>query len=279
MKKLFILVASMFLFLSVSHAEDVVITTGGKGLTYNGVYGPNLASALQEYGNSVTVNTSKGSLDNLDKVASGQAQIGFTQADAYMFWRTNHPNEAQNIDIIGELGQECVFVAVRDDDKIDDAGDLKKGVKIAVGEPTSGSFASWSYLQTLIPDYAKATTFNKGGDRSLTKVMTGEYDAFLWVSAKDKQNKFLTAVMMKGSGLKLINMSTWSVNDKLPNGQRVYTKETSITKDNTFSDDTVDVPCTKTLVIGNVNASDELLDSVAGIMLKNRSRVLGEADK
>ena len=157
MKKLFILVASMFLFLSVSHAEDVVITTGGKGLTYNGVYGPNLASALQEYGNSVTVNTSKGSLDNLDKVASGQAQIGFTQADAYMFWRTNHPNEAQNIDIIGELGQECVFVAVRDD--------------------------------------------------------------------------------------------------------------------------TVDVPCTKTLVIGNVNASDELLDSVAGIMLKNRSRVLGEADK
>ena len=77
-----IAVASLCLSNSAS-AADVVITTGQQGLTYNAVYGVNLASAMSEYGYSSTVIPSKGSLDNLDKVASGTAQIGFTQADAF----------------------------------------------------------------------------------------------------------------------------------------------------------------------------------------------------
>ena len=107
-----IAVASLCLSNAAS-AADVVITTGQQGLTYNAVYGVNLASALSEYGYSSTVIPSKGSLDNLDKVASGTAQIGFTQADAFQFWRSRHSNEAQKVDIIGELADECVFVAVK----------------------------------------------------------------------------------------------------------------------------------------------------------------------
>ena len=128
-----IAVASLCLSNAAS-AADVVITTGQQGLTYNAVYGVNLASALSEYGYSSTVIPSKGSLDNLDKVASGTAQIGFTQADAFQFWRSRHSNEAQKVDIIGELADECVFVAVKKGGKVSDEGDLKAGVKIAVGE-------------------------------------------------------------------------------------------------------------------------------------------------
>ena len=49
MKKLIVL-AALALTLSVQ-AADVTITTGAQGLTYNGVYGPNLAAALSEFGN------------------------------------------------------------------------------------------------------------------------------------------------------------------------------------------------------------------------------------
>jgi hypothetical protein len=76
MKKLVmaaIAVASLCLSNAASAAE-VVITTGQQGLTYNAVYGVNLASAMSEYGYSSTVIPSKGSLDNLDKVASGTAR-------------------------------------------------------------------------------------------------------------------------------------------------------------------------------------------------------------
>lgn len=255
--------------------QDVVITTGQQGLTYNSVYGVNLAGALNEFGNTARVIPSKGSADNLDKVSSGEAQLGFTQADAFQFWRQQHPNEAQKVDIVGQLGRECVWVAVKKDGKIGSAGDLTNGAKIAVGDPDSGSYASWQYLQLLVKEYSKAETYAKGGIRSLSKVATGEYDAFLWVSAPGKSNKFLDAVNQDSSGLKLIDMSTWNVNDKLPNGQSVYTKESAETDQSAFFGKKVDVPCTTTLVVANTDAGDDLLETVSTILLKNTSRVMG----
>ncbi|EBH6782449.1 hypothetical protein CQT46_16570 [Salmonella enterica] len=256
-------------------AADVTITTGQQGLTYNSVYGINLASALNEYGYTSAVITSKGSLDNLDKIAAGEAQIGFTQADAYQFWRQHHGNEAQKVDIIGELSDECVFVAVKKDGRISDESDLKAGVKIAVGETTSGSFASWQYLQSLEKDYAKAETYAKGGVRSLAKVTTGEYDAFLWVSAPGRSNKFLDAVLQKDSGLTMIDMNGWHTDDKLPNGKPVYEMKKAVTETGLFSDSKVKVPCTKTLVVASTDAGDELLETASTVLLKNQSRVLG----
>ena len=276
MKKLImaaIAVASLCLS-NVAAATDVVITTGQQGLTYNAVYGVNLASALSEYGYSSTVIPSKGSLDNLDKVASGTAQIGFTQADAFQFWRIRHSNEAQKVDIIGELADECVFVAVKKGGKVSDEGDLK-----AVGEPTSGSYASWQYLQGLEKDYAKVETYAKGGVRSLAKVTTGEYDAFLWVSAPDRSNKFLEAVNQEGSGLTMIDMNGWHVDDKLPNGKPVYELKKAVTESGWLNDSKVKVPCTKTLVVANTEAGDDMLETASTVLLKNLSRVLGTNGK
>jgi len=257
-------------------AADVVITTGQEGMTYKAVYGANLASALSEFGNKTTVITSKGSIDNLDKISAGTAQIGFTQADAYQYWRAKHANEAQKVDIIGELSDECVFVAVKSDGKIGGEGDLKEGVKIAVGEPTSGSFASWQYLQSLEKDYAKTESYAKGGLRTLAKVKTGEYNAFLWVSAMNKSNKFLEAVNQNDSGLKIIDMNGWHVDDKLPNGKPVYELRKAVLQEGFFSDSKVKVPCTKTLVVANVDSGDDLLETASSIMLKNQSRILGD---
>ncbi|MBS6738642.1 MAG: hypothetical protein KH310_11270, partial [Enterobacteriaceae bacterium] len=262
MKKSFTAIAAVLLFSSFgATAADITITTGQQGLTYNAVYGVNLASALSEYGYKSTVVPSKGSLDNLDKVASGEAQIGFTQADAFQFWRSRHGNEAQKVDIIGELGDECVFVAVKDGGKVGSESDLKEGIKIAVGEPASGSYASWQYLQSLEKDYAKVETYAKGGVRSLAKVTTGEYDAFLWVSAPDRTNKFLESVNQKGSGLTMISMNGWNVDDKLPNGKAVYELKKAVTESGWLSDSKVKVPCTKTLVVANTDAGDDMLET------------------
>lgn len=275
-KVLFGILAALTFSMSAVAADEVIITTGQQGLTYNSVYGVNLAGAISEFGTRARVVSSKGSLDNLDKVAAGEAQIGFTQADAFQFWRAKHPNEAQNVDIVGQLARECVWVAVKKDGKIKDAKDLTDGAKIAVGEPDSGSYASWQYLQQLVKEYSKAETYAKGGIRSLSKVATGEYDAFLWVSAPGKTNKFLEAVNQDSSGLELIDMSTWNVNDKLPNGQSVYTKETAKTDKTAFFGKKVDVPCTTTLVVANTESGDDLLETVSTILLKNNSRVMGD---
>lgn len=274
MKKFLIAVLAVFSFSAIA-ADEVVITSGQKGLTYNSVYGMNLASALGEFSNQVRVDPSKGSLDNLNKVAAGEAQIGFTQADAYQYWRSQNPNEAQKVDIAGVLGQECIWVAVKKDGKIKGASDLGNGAKIAVGDPTTGSYASWQYLQQLVKGYSKAETYAYGGQRALGKVNTGELDAFLWVSAPGKDNKFLDNINKDSSNLELIDMSSWSVNDKLPNGSAVYTKETVKTDKSAFFGNKKEVPCTTTLVVVNVDSGDDLIESLAGILMSNKNRITG----
>lgn len=256
-------------------ADEVIITSGREGLTYNGIYGVNLSDALSEYGHEVTLLTSKGSLENLDRVATNEAQVGFAQSDAFMFWKTKNANQAQHIELSGELGEECVFVAVREDGKIKSEDDIKEGTRIAVGETTSGSFASWSYLQTLNPSYAKAETYAKGGLRSLAKLNTGEYDAFLWTAAINKPNDYLDVVMAKNSGLTILDLNDWSLNNKLPNGKEVYVFKKAVVKPGTFSDTKVEVPCMKTLVIANSETSEKLLDNLATVMLKNSARISG----
>lgn len=256
-------------------ADGVTISTGREGLTYNNVYGVNLADALSEYGHQVSLAPSKGSLENLDRVAGNQAQIGFAQSDAFMFWKGKNGNLAQQIELSGELGEECVFVAVRKDGPIKSEDDIKAGVKIAVGETTSGSFASWSYLQTLNASYAKAETYAKGGLRSLAKLNTGEYDAFLWTAAINKSNEYLEVVTAKGSGLTILDLNDWDLNNKLPNGKTVYEFKKAVIDPGVISDTKVEVPCMKTLVITNAGSDEKLLDDVASTMLKNSARITG----
>lgn len=270
-----LLCASLF---GYAHADDTLnITTGGKSGVYNTVYGVNLASALGEFGFKTAITPSKGSIDNLDRIAAGTAVIGFTQADAFMYWRQTHPNDVQKVDVAGKLGEECVFAIVKKDGKINSASDLGGPVKVAVGDPTSGSFASWSYLQSLVKDYNKAETYGTGSTRALAKVLTGDYDAFLFVSAAGKPNEFQEIVNQPNSGLKFIDMSSWHVDDKLPNGEAVYTKETIVTKVNSFKDDKVDVPCMNTLVVASKNLTDDQADALSKVMLKNRGRVMGSS--
>ncbi|HHI0472257.1 TPA: hypothetical protein ACP4W7_005210 [Klebsiella variicola] len=115
--------------------------------------------------------------------------------------------------------------------------------------------------------------------RSLAKVTTGEYDAFLWVSAPDRSNKFLEAVNQEGSGLTIIDMNGWHVDDKLPNGKPVYEMKKAVTESGWLSDSKVKVPCTKTLVVANTDAGDDMLETASTVLLKNLSRVLGTNGK
>ncbi|MCV6605090.1 MAG: hypothetical protein OIF34_07275, partial [Porticoccaceae bacterium] len=119
---------------SATEAQPGGIATGKKGLTYHDIFGTNIASILREQGMKLPVLKTSGSLDNLDRVASGSASIGFTQADALMYWRGKNSAQQNSIEILGALGKECAFVAVPRNGKVSEEDDLgQKGIKIAVG--------------------------------------------------------------------------------------------------------------------------------------------------
>jgi len=253
---------------SSAQAAAITLTTGYEGGSYHNVLGVNLAQILSERGHDVTVVTSSGSV--LERVASGEAQIGFTQADAYA--ATN-----SRVEIIGSLGTECLFVAASDASGVSDESDLQKeGRKIAVGEQGSGSAVSWDYARELEPDYLAASTYYQGGILALSKVKTGQLDAFFWVTTPGNlDHKYLKAVRQEGSGLHMIDFNDWDMNDQLPNGDKVYEFRDVEVESGMFAD-TVEVPCTSLLVVANANMDSKALEDLATAVMMNGNRIQGK---
>ena len=269
MKRLFITTA-MIAFATTAMAADVVISTGIEGGTYHGVYGTNLAQILAEHGHRATLSPSAGSVENLQRVGNGEAQISFTQADAYAATRST-------AEIIGSLGEECLFIAASDASGIDDEDDLQSGNrKIAVGEQGSGSAVSWDYARELEPGYMASSTYYQGGILALSKVKTGQFDAFMWVTSPDNlDHKYLKAVRQEGSGLRMIDFNDWDMNDQLPNGDSVYEFRDVALETGMFADE-VEVPCTDVLVVADGNMDSSALEDLATAVMMNSNRIRGQ---
>lgn len=272
MKKL---IVALTLALSAAVAQaDIVITSGAKGGTYHGVYGANMASIFRETASGAKLLTSKGSVENIERVASGEAHIGFTQADAFMRWASLNADAANNITIMGTLAQECIYVAVAEDGKIGSEDDIGKGVKLAAQKKGSGAAETWAYQQQLEPDYSKAQTYYKGGVMALGQVAAGQLDAVLWVTDPNNlDHKYLKLVNTKGSGLKLIDWDDWDVNDKLPTGESVYEFKEVETSRGWFAD-SINTACTSVLTIINNSISEEAQEELATILAFNKDRIV-----
>jgi TRAP-type uncharacterized transport system substrate-binding protein len=254
------------LLVSAAIAAQPVITTGSKkGLYYK--EGIRIAGKI-----GATVETSKGSVQNLDRLMSNQAQIAIAQKDAYRWYTKKHPDASNKIDLIGDLGEECVFIVAKTDGKVDDDGDLQKdGVKIAVGKTGSGSQVSWDYMTMLEPKFKKATAIPKGGSRALAKVISGQYDAIMFVQAP-KPDSWLMTTVNSNKDLKFIPVTDWDLNDKY-NGKPVYTFKKVTTKKGFFGD-SVKTICTTASVFVNDQIDEDKADDLADVLLKYRNYII-----
>lgn len=251
-------------------AADLTISTGYSGGSYHNVFGKNLGKILSERGHTVSLAESLGSVENLSRIELGEADIGFSQADAYA---ASDPN----VEIIGSLGKECLFVAASENSNVNDEDDLQsEGVRIAVGEQGSGSAVSWNYARQLEPDYMKASTYYQGGILALSKVKTGQYDAFFWVMTPDNlDHKYLKAVRQEGSEMKMIDFNDWDMNDTLSNGESVYEFHDVELETGMFAD-SVEVPCTDVLVVANTNLDAKSLEDLATSVMMDSNRIQGK---
>lgn len=277
MKKIVIAtaVAASMAFVS-AQASDVTITAGSQGGTYHDVYGVNLTNILREQRISAEVQTSRGSVENLERLHAGDADVGFTQADALAAFLRSNPTA--HLEIVGALGQECVYMAAQKDGKVEDEDDLgQEGIRIAIGERGTGSAESWAFMRTLEPDYQAASVYYQGGVRTLAQVKTGQMDAFMWVTSPDNRNhRFFETVMQPDSGLVMIDVDSRKLKGELPNGEDVYTLKDVVISEGFFSDSEVRVPCTDVLVVARGGMEDNAIEAVATAVMMNTNRIRGK---
>lgn len=257
-------------------ADTLRLTTGMVGGTYHDVLGVNLRNVMRERGINTEVLQSKGSAENLERIASGDADVGFTQADALARWLRTNPTA--DIEILGSLGQECVFMATGGETGLDRFSKVNDSShRIAVGEQGSGSALSAEYIRMLSDNFGETQTFYQGGMRAMAQVQTGQLDGFIWVtSPENKSHRFFETVISSEESLQFVNFDVDNLTDKLPNGQEVYEMTEITLSEGWFFDETIRSPCTGLMVIGAYDLDSHVLEELAYVAMSNSSRIRGQ---
>ena len=216
-----------------------------------------------------------GSDENLNNLISGKAQIGFVFADSYKLKLGQDPR-ATKLKVLGVLNKGCLYTVVGSKSKIKDDGDLEKsGVKVDIGPDGAGSNTTWQYLGTFDKDFQKPETFKIGGGdpASLNALDYGTVDAALSMQVPSTKNQLVKDVLAN-KNLKFLPITDGDFTDKLPDGKQIYTKETIIIKEGSWSNTTLDTICTDVLVLGGETLLQEDYKLISALIYRNKASIM-----
>lgn len=271
MKKVLLGVISLAAVSVLSLNADIAISSGQDAKSFSKMTNRIIQIINRK---DITNLSSKGSLENIDNLISGKAQVGLAFADSFMYKKSSDPR-ADKLKIVGTIGKGCLYAVAKVDGKIKKTKDAtSKNIIVDMGKAGSGANSTWTYLGELDKDFKNPTTINLGDDMGLSAIISGQTDLMLQMQNKSIDIKLVKDVL-SNKQLKFVPMQAWSFNDKLPNGTAVYTKE-KIDLNDAFFKEELETICTDTLVLANESVSEDDLDLLAGIILRNQKAILGE---
>lgn len=265
-------------------AEGLVISTGKEGGGYFGI-GNRLKEVMAEQNVAVEVMPSVGSMENLLRLDDAQSpvNIGLTQADALKSFLLENPDFEGRMLLLGEMGQECVFIVTGKDTGIDDDGDLQdKGNLISLQDPNSGVAVTWQYMTTLEPKFKNTQPAFVDTMETLLQLKNGgknaQVKAAMLVQRPDARSPAMQVVLDNPKEFRFVPVTDWDLNDKLPDGSAVYTfEDVTIQKKSWGFDTTVDTICTRALMVANKDKlSAEERSRLSRVMLLAADRVKGQ---
>lgn len=264
---------------------DIVIVTGKEGGGYHTI-GQRLKGVLSELKLSAEVLTSAGSIENITRLAdpADPANVGLAQSDALKYYLIDHPEFAEQYLALGEIGQECVLVITGKDTGIEDDGDLQKdkGNLIAVQSPDSGVAVTYEYMTRLEPKFKNTAPAFVDGIEGLMRIKSGtdNLKAVMLVQRPKAQSDEMRAFKENPEDFRLVPITDWDLNDKLPDGSAVYSFETVTLEEKKWGFDTkVDTICTQGLMLAAPNKmTEEQRSRLSKAMLLAGKRILSDGD-
>jgi TRAP transporter TAXI family solute receptor len=162
--------------------EELVVATGCATGIYQG-YGVELGEVLEEsYDIAVSVTTTGGSVENLQRLGSGRAHVAFSAADAVQDAVTGDGGFAEPLEIraLARVYDDFVHLVVREESHIRTIDDLRSRT-VSLGATRSGtSLIANRVLAAAGVDTTELKVRSLGIDASITALRAGEIDAFFW---------------------------------------------------------------------------------------------------
>jgi TRAP-type uncharacterized transport system substrate-binding protein len=214
-----------FPFAAFAKGSRLSIASGVSGGTYRGVYAADLEKRLSDY--TVIHRLSSGSGENLEMLADGRAAFGFAQADVYALRLAADPDHFGSLTVLGRLGVECLFIAVRKDGPIHALTELEAPItdrppEIAIGPPQAGSNGTWQHLALLSPGLTTAITHPVGDRMALRYLERGTFDAVVWVTDPSNFDHRMLRAVRESAQLELLEVNDEAFIATQPDGDQVY---------------------------------------------------------
>lgn len=175
----------------------------------------------------ITIVHTKGSLENMSLVDSGDCEVAIVQSDAYFMYIRQHPTAAIHVERSRDMYPE--FGHLICNSSIKNISELTARSTVLVGPPGSGSSVMWDAIVTANPaKYKDVQTLPLGGTRALSKITDGtEAQCMLFVSglrSEIMQAANVMAINTKGN-LRLTPMNDATLFEiKDAKGRPVYTQ-------------------------------------------------------
>jgi TRAP transporter TAXI family solute receptor len=206
----------------VPAAEPLRLCTARPTGTY-ALVAQDIRAAAAQTGLAVVPVESEGSMDNLSRLARGECQAAIIQADAYLLYQRVAEGSRLEIASPVHLYDEVAHLVCRDDvgaDRLEDLAAAAPPVRVAVGEPGSGSALTWGSFAVIEQRYAGLGRVESGGEAAIDAVREGaRVQCLFHVAAAGTP---LLEQAAAGGGMRLLTIGDASLGGASIGGTRVY---------------------------------------------------------
>lgn len=205
-------------------ATPIKICSGGEKGNY--FYSVNQIAQQSKGTLDVTNVSTKGSMDNLQRLASGECDAAIIQSDAWGVYLQDNPSSALNIDRVDVLYDEYVHLYCNRASEIDTVKDLngRTDLTVLIGQNGSGTAVTWRSLGTEDAGYASGTgpkTLPLDGLVAMTKVKSGDAACALMVTGLN--SAAIKKVTEQTETIHLVPVNDMDFNDAVdPKGNDIY---------------------------------------------------------
>ena len=256
-------------FVEPAPPKRIVITTGSDSGAYY-LYANRYAAILAKNGITLEVKTSAGSLQNLDRLKNGEADIGFVQGGVVEHEEDYDPDADSDLMSLGSVFYEPVWVFYRDAKRIHRLSDLR-GKRIAIGQEGSG-------VRQLAEQMLAANDIPRGdhlvslsGLKAAEELQHGRIDAAFIIAAEKAP---VVQVLLRSPGVKVMSFSQADAY------QRRFSFLTKLTLPQGVADLVRDLPPEDIHVLAptaNLIVRNDLHPALQTLLLKAASEVHGRS--
>ena len=211
-----------------SMAEPLVFSSGIEGGGYWSA-ATRLQTVAADLELEVQVEASTGSLHNLGRLldAEDPTSLVLAQADALQRYLDEHPGQSHKIEILENIGQECVFILTGGNSAIHSDADLQqdRDYQIAISSPDSGVAVTYAYMTTLAPEMARTSVLYTDTAEAMNGLQAADSavaDAVMLVHRPKEYSPEVDLALRNPDKFRFLQIADERFKSELPNGDAVY---------------------------------------------------------